>query len=110
MICSNCNKEFNDDFAFCPHCGAKNEPPVESEPEIFICSNCGFESTEYNFCPDCGTQLLSKNDAKELLYDKANELVFMARWYEAMDCYDKAIELDSSDKNLWYGKGDCYDN
>lgn len=45
MICSNCGKEFNNDYDFCPYCGKK-------APSIKVCPDCGFESFEYNFCLD----------------------------------------------------------
>ena len=54
MNCPNCNKYYNDDFDFCPHCGTK-------KPEPLTCPNCGFRSNEYSFCPKCGEKLLTTN-------------------------------------------------
>lgn len=50
MKCPKCNNYYNDDFAFCPHCG-------EEKPKPLSCSRCGFESNEFKFCPKCGTEL-----------------------------------------------------
>ena len=40
MICPNCNNYFNDDFAFCPHCGTKKPKPKT--------------------CPECGKDALKR--------------------------------------------------
>ena len=110
MKCPNCKEIYEDNFSFCPHCGTKNEHIVEPEPEILVCFNCGFESTEFSFCPECGIELLSKSDAKSELIDKANDERYSANWEEAIECYNKAIELDPFYNDLWNGKGDCIDS
>ena len=51
--CPNCNNFFDEDFDFCPYCGEKNDP----QPDILVCSKCGFESTDFSFCPNCGIKL-----------------------------------------------------
>ena len=33
MFCANCGKELNDNEAFCPHCGAKQETHAEEKTE-----------------------------------------------------------------------------
>ena len=98
MRCLNCNKEFNDDYAFCPHCGAKNEPPVEPEPEILICSNCGFdldpqtwhmELHQYGadkYCPKCGRKMYEDKGVLEQLAEKQNNLLATNKaWSDAIE-------------------------
>ena len=58
MQCPNCNKNYEDDFDFCPYCGTKKPEP----PKPKTCPECGFQSNKYSFCPKCGEKLL--NDAE----------------------------------------------
>ena len=37
MECPNCNKNYDDEFRFCPFCG-------EAQPEPKICTKCEFET------------------------------------------------------------------
>ncbi len=56
MKCPECREIYDEDFEFCPYCGAKRPPPK-------ICPNCGLEpSTEFCFCPKCGTELKDKRE------------------------------------------------
>ena len=56
VLCSNCGKEFNDEFEFCPYCGTE-------KPKQKICPKCKLEpSIEFSFCPKCGTELVDKEE------------------------------------------------
>ena len=47
-VCSKCQKEFNDDFKFCPFCGNRQDGKK-------VCSNCKEEMPEdFLFCYKCG--------------------------------------------------------
>jgi hypothetical protein len=52
LSCLACDaQELNDEFQFCPFCGARL-------PHAVICPECGHESEpDTNFCPKCGTAL-----------------------------------------------------
>lgn len=94
MICINCRRYYDDEFDFCPYCGAKRFEPS-------TCPKCGFKSYEFSFCPKCGTQL--ENQAQTL--EKEGDRYFESRlYYHAIGYYRKAIELyesiDSLDSKL----------
>lgn len=59
MECPNCNKHYDDDFAYCPYCGIK-------KPEPLACHKCGFQSNEFSFCPNCGEKLITLIELKKL--------------------------------------------
>ena len=64
LFCRKCNK-----IQRCPSCsGLLN---VREEGEI-RCFRCGFESIQYNICPDCGNQLVN---IKDMSIDSINEMV-----------------------------------
>ena len=51
MVCENCGKEIPIGYAFCTHCGAKNEKPE-------ICLKCGSRLAEgAKFCTVCGAEV-----------------------------------------------------
>ena len=84
MECPNCNKNYDDEFRFCPFCG-------EAQPEPKICPKCEFETyDEYIFCPRCGTELIEKYEA-----------------YDKIKFFNKQIELDPSNYFFWSGKA-CF--
>ena len=58
-ICSNCNKEFDDEFNFCPFCG--------SQYGKIECPNCHKLLNKASpFCGYCGHELIIKeSDIKE---------------------------------------------
>ena len=58
-ICSNCNKEFDDEFNFCPFCG--------SQYEKIECPNCHkLLNKASHFCGYCGHELsIKESDIKE---------------------------------------------
>ena len=57
VYCPNCNEYFDEDFSFCPHCGAEKPKPL-------TCPKCGTQSYEYSFCPNCGEKLKTQNELK----------------------------------------------
>ena len=112
MECPNCNKTYDDDFKFCPHCGTK-------KPEGKICPGCKYESYEFDFCPKCGRQLIEKHVYDELnmlfekindlhlFYEKINDKESLKKYEEILECAEKAIELAPSYEVPWAYKGDC---
>jgi len=68
--CYNCNLEIEDDFIFCPHCGANQD-------EI-ICPQCSYKNEPNSkFCQECGYNLFkNKKSEKEKVPKKSeNELI-----------------------------------
>lgn len=80
MECPNCNKIYDDDFKFCPYCGAEKPAPK-------ICPNCELEpSIEFSFCPECGTELIEKAE-----FERAKEYIREGiEYFESVD-YEKSI-------------------
>ena len=53
-ICSNCNLEYEDKFAFCHKCGSKLQVKIDQS----FCPYCGNSiETDGEFCPFCGNTL-----------------------------------------------------
>ena len=77
-----------------------------------ICRKCGYESelNKYEFCPKCGSQLLEKSELNEIdiLYAKIDKYEKLGKYEEAIECYDKVIELNPSNEVLWNRKGKCF--
>ena len=68
MKCPNCKEIYEDDYEFCPWCGAK-------KPNEKTCPKCKFKSSEYEFCPKCGERLLSKKQlAKKIKEDEKRRI------------------------------------
>lgn len=67
--CPNCNRFYNDDFAYCPYCGTK-------KPEGKICPKCKFKSIEYSYCPHCGKKLIPIQHLKNNKHKKKNTLKY----------------------------------
>ena len=61
MICRNCNKDYDDEYMFCPFCG--------TEKEWFWCPKCSFSDPTYSFCPRCGEKLIRYEDYEEKLIE-----------------------------------------
>ena len=67
--CSFCNKEFEGDLNFCPHCGK----PIAKENKLITCSKCGFSyKSDFSFCPKCGTP---KEQVKKTINEPVNKQV-----------------------------------
>ena len=49
--------------------------------------------------------ILERGEAKEPLMGKGEALENLDRMDEALDCYQRAVELDPKDESLWYKKG-----
>ena len=90
-VCSECNRRYNHNWPYCPHCGAKmeNAAPENDEEqshwislghqsgflkhpysEDFKCSNCGYEQyTIFNsppdICPHCGQKMNGEGEEDE---------------------------------------------
>lgn len=59
-ICKNCDIEY-ETGNFCKKCGSKL---VEKEEEEVVCSKCGMTlSSDFLFCPKCGTKVGVENNA-----------------------------------------------
>ena len=60
--CPNCNRNYDDEFKFCPYCGEKKQGPR-------LCPNCEYKAydEEFLFCPECGERLISKKEHEENL-------------------------------------------
>lgn len=66
-ICSNCNKEYNDEFSFCPFCG--------SQYGKIECPNCHkLLDTSCSFCGYCGHKLVNNKelDTKENIKEESD--------------------------------------
>ena len=50
----------------------------------------------------------AKNNTARYFYNKAGMLYDLKRDQEALECYDKATELDPHYLKAWYWKGDIY--
>ena len=74
MKCKKCGTEF-DEGMFCPECGEKYTPEVESKPGLKQCTNCGAEFTEGDFCPECGTRCVSTSADKKTPKVKAEKKI-----------------------------------
>lgn len=61
-ICSNCNREYEDNLNYCSNCGESLSVKLQ---ECF-CTNCGksLGETVDRYCPYCGYQLFSVNHSK----------------------------------------------
>lgn len=67
--CTFCNKEFEGDLNFCPHCGK----PIAKENKLITCSKCGFSyKSDFSFCPKCGTH---KEQVKKTINEPVNKQV-----------------------------------
>lgn len=67
--CSFCNKEFEGDLNFCPHCGK----PIAKENKLITCSKCGFSyKSDFSFCPKCG---IPKEQVKKTINEPVNKQV-----------------------------------
>lgn len=66
MNCPNCNKKYDDDFAFCPYCGTE-------KPEPLVCHKCGLESYDFSFCPNCGEKLITLIELERLKINEENK-------------------------------------
>lgn len=87
--CSNCGKDFYDDFEFCPYCGAK-------APEPKLCPKCEFKDFEYEYCPKCGIKLLTKEEInKERNKTNQNN----TKNSIAEEYYQKALQYQKENKN-----------
>lgn len=103
-ICSNCNKEMNNDAKFCPNCGTPvkennsgNKREIVFEGTIHKCPNCGevLNSFVAN-CPACGFELRSvKNSGAVAELSKKLEEIEMKRNAE--------MELKYMKLAGWYG-------
>ena len=81
-VCSKCNLEYDDKFAFCHKCGSK----LELKEEKPVCPSCGNEiETDGEFCPYCGTVLATKNGIANQQHTKSNQVV------ESSDSKDKTF-------------------
>ena len=69
--CKKCQKEFDDSFSFCPHCGEKFE-----EEKISFCPFCGqkIEDNHETVCHNCGKslQLNTKTDVMTMAMPQDN--------------------------------------
>lgn len=59
-VCSKCQLEYDDKFAFCQKCGNK----LEIKEGKQVCSTCGnVIETDGEFCPYCGTSLITNQSS-----------------------------------------------
>lgn len=83
-FCAECGSNLNENFKFCPECGAKiistdqhytiekdqttpGDPPHKKSVELLICENCGDENPSDNeVCDGCGIKLAGNVIQKEV--------------------------------------------
>lgn len=66
-ICYKCTSGIQDDFKFCPHCGA-NQSEIK-------CSNCNFlNEPNSRFCQECGTNLSVQKEKETKINSKEPEV------------------------------------
>ena len=71
MTCKKCNKEYDDNFAYCPHCG-KVQQIDEAGQEFAKCMSCeAMVDKDVRTCPKCGSdmqmQLMCNPEVKRLV-------------------------------------------
>lgn len=62
--CPKCNKEYNDDFNFCPHCSGH----LSIKPEQGYCQDCGMWVDNYygfSCCPNCNGDLIRESTLRK---------------------------------------------
>ncbi|MBF0119129.1 MAG: tetratricopeptide repeat protein [Desulfobacterales bacterium] len=95
----------------------------------FKCEHCGhslFVSAESagrkGRCPKCREAMIIPNDAQIInqekknsknksasdWYEKGHSLTLSGEYNKAIECYDKAIEIDNNFAEAYFGKGICY--
>ena len=68
-ICLKCNKDFDDNFDFCPYCSNH----LSVKPERRYCQNCGTwvnSDSDVSCCPNCNGNLV-----RESILEKFDEMV-----------------------------------
>lgn len=85
MKCNNCNKENRDDVSFCRCCGTKNKP---SELDLLDKS---LNNLDWQFYLDNGEELVERR-----------------KHYDALEFFDKAIELNPTESDIYNARGKCY--
>lgn len=63
MECPFCFKIYDDQLDSCPFCGSK-------KPKMLICPKCHYQTNVYNFCPNCGTELVKEIDLTNNHYNE----------------------------------------
>ena len=107
--CPNCNRNYGDEFKLCKYCG-------KEKTELKLCTKCKLKpSVEFSFCPECGTQLVSKSQWGELKRKEVNKLNEQRKEYEklgqyqkTLECYDKLIELEPQNSSYWRDEREEY--
>ena len=93
--CPNCKKNYDDDFDLCPYCGCMS-------PILKACPECLFETLEEEiFCQKCGAKLRYKIQLIKDLKDKISDDKKLGEYEKTLECYDKIIELDPTNKLSW---------
>ena len=93
--CPNCKKNYDDDFDLCPYCGCMS-------PILKACPECLFETLEEEiFCQKCGAKLRYKIQLIKDLKDKISDYKKLGEYEKTLECYDKIIELDPTNKLSW---------
>ena len=93
--CPNCKKNYDDDFDLCPYCGCMS-------PILKACPDCLFETLEEEiFCQKCGAKLRYKIQLIKDLKDKISDYKKLGEYEKTLECYDKIIELDPTNKLSW---------
>ena len=85
MHCSSCNKEIKDDAVFCRCCGKKHNP---SDLDLLDKS-------------------LHKLDWK-FYFKRAEALVDNRKFHDALEYFEKAIDLNPTDLSIYNARGNCY--
>ena len=86
---------------FCPECGEKLLNPVKKrnhqEEEVRRASN-------NNYIDITSGLQMNPNEA-HIWLNKGNDLANLAKYNEAVECYDKALKTNPSDVDAWENKG-----
>lgn len=98
MKCKYCNKEMEDEYSFCPHCGKE-----VIKDKVEYCANCNTEFTdEQMFCQNCGTRrttAISKPNVQSVKNEEQDEVVETSEPIETIDPVEESIqEIDTIDQ------------
>lgn len=85
MVCINCNKENRDDFTFCRCCETKNKP---SEFDLLDKS---LNNLDWQFYLDNGEELVDRR-----------------KFHDALEFFEKALELNPIEPDIYVARGKCY--
>ena len=99
--CPNCNRNYGDDFKFCPYCG-------EEKPKPKICPKCELEpNSQFSFCPECGTELIEITEYVKIISFMAKKLYYDYNYEKALIYFKRAIKINSFDYDPWEYKEKC---